>query len=279
MSTYASVATSSSNTTGTITQTANSTPTVFEDLWTFNFAAENLIQHKIKLVKVNGLEFIAFSKYYFNPDTQSYLPTKKHYFIPQVRWAELQKGLVQLNNFINGSNNGPAANGYGVLGDLGRTNNPSEHSRPVGAGSTSITTAVATANPGSIRPNATNSIVFPKARFVPIILGQRTTATPVGSIAAGGFPDLFDNDDLRPPTNPLGGVIKRGRGRPPKDSTLAKKSKPSDESALNAVFKPTEVSKARCSAGAAAGEESDEDEKESVATTGNSGAAVDNSTE
>jgi len=279
MSTAASIATTSSNTTRTNTPTANPTPTVFEDLWTFNFTAEKLIQHKIRLVKVNGQEFIAFSKFYFNPDTQSYLPSKKHYFIPQVRWAELQRGLVQLNNFINGANNGPAANGVGVVGDTGRSNQPTGSSRAVGTGSASVSNAFATAQSGSSKPNAPNSTWFPKARFVPFILKQRNAANADASIAAGGLPDLFDNDIPHPAPNPNTGVVKRGRGRPPKDSTLAKKSKPADEPALNSVFKSTEVSNSGRSAGAAAGEESEEDEKESGSTAGNPSESIDNCTD
>ena len=145
-------------------------------------------------------------------------------------------------------------------------------SRTVGTGSASITNAFVTAQSGSIRPSTANSTWFPKARFVPFILGQRNAAV---SIADGGLPDLFDNDTPRPAPTPGAGVVKRGRGRPPKDSTLAKKSKPSDEPAPKAVFKSTDVSNSSRSAGAAAGEESDEDEKESGATAGNPSDAID----
>ena len=91
-------ATSSTTTT---TSSSTSKPPAYEDLWSINFSNVNFVQHKLRLVKVDGNSFIAFSKYFFNPIAQAFQPTKKQYFIPEQRWGELQKGLVGLYNFIN----------------------------------------------------------------------------------------------------------------------------------------------------------------------------------
>ncbi len=109
-STSTSISTSAATTANTAStlSTATTFPK-FHDLWTFNFAVENLIQHRIRLVKVNGHSFIAFSKFYFNQFSKTYQPTQKQYFIPQHRWAQLQKGLIDLNKFLTTANYGEAA--------------------------------------------------------------------------------------------------------------------------------------------------------------------------
>lgn len=126
----------SSSTAGTIP-----TPTraEFQDVWTFNFAPEHLIQHKLRLVKVNGQPFIAFSKFYLNPATQTYLPTKKHYFIPQSKWGQLQTGLFELSRAIDRLANGNSAT-VGSVGGGAATVGSVGGGVATGAGSATINT-------------------------------------------------------------------------------------------------------------------------------------------
>ena len=220
-STSTSISTSAAttaNTTSTLS-TATTFP-IFHDLWTFNFAVENLIQHRIRLVKVNGHSFIAFSKFYFNQFSNTYQPTQKQYFIPQHRWAQLQKGLIDLNNFLTTVINGEAATAQrsaGASSESGGFYPTTSNSHTTGTRPLRIhipTVAVSfptppTTPPPSIPVNI-NPFSFGFPRATPICSTSNSTST-------SGFPQL----SIVPKE-----ATKRGRGRPPKESTLAKRNKP-----------------------------------------------------
>ena len=148
MSTSTSTSTSITSSSGPTTTTNNfsSSPTyaIYQDLWSFKFSTENFNQHKIRLVKVNEEKYIAFSKYFFNPFAQSYYPSKKHYFIPQRRWAELQTGLLELSNFLIRENNGQSAAAGGGRTEPGGFHESTISSRPTGEGALPIPTPPAT---------------------------------------------------------------------------------------------------------------------------------------
>jgi len=193
-STSTSITTSTAPTNPTITITPSAA--IYHDLWSYNFTAENFIQHKIRLVKVNGESYIAFSKFFLNPITLLYQPSKKHYFIPQRRWAQLQAGLFELNNFLNAVNNGPAA----------RTELGGLH------------TTTSTAGPTGTRalPTTTIDLSIPSPTTNPI------NGTNY-SYSSRGIPQHVSFQAF---AHPPFDATKRGRGRPPKDSSYSKRSKP-----------------------------------------------------
>jgi len=195
------------NTTATISTAPGAT--IFHDLWTFNFAVENLIQHKIRLVKVNGQSFIAFSKFFFNPFTNTYQPTQKQYFIPQHRWAQLQRGLIELNNFLTCANNGPSAATGGLSTATGS-------SLSTGSRSVPITTP----------PNSPNTIIVNTSTPT---AGYPITTSNLSTSKSSSSTGRTIHGNLRAPPTAQSDATKRGRGRPPKEYTLPKKSKPTTE--------------------------------------------------
>ena len=221
-STSTSISTSAAttaNTTSTLS-TATTFPK-YQDLWTFNFAVENLIQHRIRLVKVNGHSFIAFSKFYFNQFSNTYQPTQKQYFIPQHRWAQLQKGLIELSNFLTTVNNGEAATAprsasASASAESGgfiptTSNSHTTGTRPLRIHIPTVAVSIHTppTTPPSIPVNI-NPFTFGFPRATSICSTNNSTST-------SGFPQL----SIVPKD-----ATKRGRGRPPKESTLAKRNKP-----------------------------------------------------
>ena len=48
----------------------------FQDVWTYGLQRTGSSQHRIRLVKVEERVYFALSKFYWDSDTSSYLPTK-----------------------------------------------------------------------------------------------------------------------------------------------------------------------------------------------------------
>ena len=170
-----------------LTTSSSTTQPIYEDLWSFNFSNVNIIQHKLRLVKVDGNSFIAFSKYFFNPISQTYQPTKKQYFIPEQRWSELQKGLVGLYTFINDHRQTP------------ESNNDGEPFRTTGSRA-----------PGSDRESGAGTSATERCTCC-----HRPANTPT-STSAWRCPKCQRPANEHP-------IHKRGRGRPPKEAAGGKK--------------------------------------------------------
>ena len=173
---------------------AQPTQAIYQDLWSFNFASEKFIQHKLRLVKVDGNPYIAFSKYYFNSSAQSFQPTKKQYFIPEHRWGELQRGLIALYNYI-GHHRARAA---------------AAAARPPGVEITEI---------------VEDEPITSANRFT---VDARENGEGVGrSAETSNNTNSSSNSSCAPTTSSSGGAtaepakpsLKRGRGRPPKVSS------------------------------------------------------------
>ena len=72
----------------------------FEDLFTYNISDGEPIQNRIRLVKVGGKNYIAFSRFFLNKETNTYLPSKKHFFLPPQLWPSISAGLKLLNSIL-----------------------------------------------------------------------------------------------------------------------------------------------------------------------------------
>ena len=260
MSSSTSTSTSITNSTTPIAPNINITPSaaIYHDLWSYNFTAENFIQHRIRLVKVNGESYIAFSKFFLNPITLLYQPSKKHYFIPQRRWAQLQAGLFELNNFLNAVNNGAAA----AAGTAARTELGGLH------------TATSTAGPTGTRA--------PPTRTIDLSIPNSTipTTNPLNgtnySYSSSGIPQHIT---LQAFAHPPFDATKRGRGRPPKDSSYSKRSKPTlREGCTEWLSKQSTSCSAPTSAAAASAAEILEQEEERIDAAVASAAAEPNPT-
>ena len=212
MSTFVNTSgTTSSSTTNSVSFAQSSTR--FEDLWTFNFSAENCIQHKIRVVKVNNQPYIAFSKYFFNPNSQSFQPSKKHYFIPESRWGELQSGLAALYKFISRHRSGSA---------------PATSVQPgVVIGATTGGTTVSNRQSGERVGTATvnHSAFASGTSFSKFASGPSYSSNP------NPVPEKRSHH-AKPPiinfiTSSSSTASKRGRGRPTKESVTIKKNKSS----------------------------------------------------
>ena len=72
----------------------------FEDLFSYNISDGEPTQNRIRLVKVGGKNYIAFSRFFLNKESNTYLPSKKHFFLPAHQWASIRAGLKLLNSIL-----------------------------------------------------------------------------------------------------------------------------------------------------------------------------------
>ena len=72
----------------------------FEDLFSYNISEGESTQNRIRLVKVSGRNYIAFSRYFLQKESNTYLPSKKHFFIPAELWPSIKAGLKLLNSIL-----------------------------------------------------------------------------------------------------------------------------------------------------------------------------------
>ena len=72
----------------------------FEDLFTYNISEGETTQNRIRLVKVSGKTYVAFSRFFLQKDTNTYLPSKKHFFLPVESWASIKAGLKLVNGIL-----------------------------------------------------------------------------------------------------------------------------------------------------------------------------------
>ena len=62
----------------------------FNDLYKINLTSTGNIQHRLRIVRVNNQQdFFAISKFAYNQDKKTYLPTRYQYFIPLDLWPAL----------------------------------------------------------------------------------------------------------------------------------------------------------------------------------------------
>ena len=72
----------------------------FQDVWTYCLQRTGSSQHRIRLVKVEERVYFALSKFYWDSDTSSYLPTKQHYFIALDYLKDFLTGVEALKPII-----------------------------------------------------------------------------------------------------------------------------------------------------------------------------------
>ena len=72
----------------------------FEDLFSYNISEGESTQNRIRLVKVSGRNYIAFSRYFLQKESNTYLPSKKHFFLPAELWPSIRAGLKLLNSIL-----------------------------------------------------------------------------------------------------------------------------------------------------------------------------------
>ena len=90
----------------------------FEDLFTYNISEGESTQNRIRLVKVSGKTYVAFSRFFLQKDINTYLPSKKHFFLPVENWASIKAGLKLVNGILrtDGKKNESASIKKGSVG-------------------------------------------------------------------------------------------------------------------------------------------------------------------
>ena len=185
----------------------SSSNTKFEDIFSFNINEGESIQNRIRIVTVSGKNYIAFSRYFLQKDTQKYLPTKTHFFLSAELWPSVKTGLKLLNGFLRAE-----AKKNGATNDTKGTR-----------GIQSVR--------GDIEPELSSRKQFSMSFKAPIF-----GATPISSTLHATDPSILDisrNSVLTgnvstistfkpiPPSIPLSIFgYKRSRGRPPKSIPL-----------------------------------------------------------
>ncbi len=187
----------------TETSQVKSSGVKFEDFFSFNITEGEVNQNKIRIVKVSGKNYIAFSRYFHHKESNTYRPTKCHFFISAEHWPSIKTGLKLLNAVLRAEEKKNVTNVFkkGYAGDRGFG----------GDVDTDLSTK--------------KHITMPFSRP---ISGDKPTSstfqTPIHEIVSA-FRNTLTTKNVEPTftfrNNPIAGTLpnfsyKRQRGRPPK---------------------------------------------------------------
>ncbi len=72
-------------------------PASYKDLASIEFYKNELVSYRTRITKVNEEKYVALSKFWYEPKSSKWIPTKKHFFIPAKIWPSFFASVNEVN--------------------------------------------------------------------------------------------------------------------------------------------------------------------------------------